>query len=165
MISPYIFFLTALRLTLLLEYLLFCCKRYDPILHPRPILNAAFKSWDNFSGLWYIIAVSRVLFEILFFWILKFNSASTANGTLSLNRYPFIDGMISIDQGYQETSGGDIAFPVEGPLESTRALIFGPYGTQAGQEYIKGGFTPTERIDREERDSSSPFSRFIDNLK
>jgi len=48
-----------------------------------------------------------------------------------------VDGIISISKQGQEDSSGKLLFPVVKTKEQMRALLFGPYGTGAGQEFLE----------------------------
>ena len=48
-----------------------------------------------------------------------------------------VDGIISISKQGQEDSSGKLLFPIVKTKEQMRALLFGPYGTGAGQEYLE----------------------------
>jgi len=65
-------------------------------------------------------------------WGLGFGGVS---GAATVNR--FIDGMIAVTQGYQITTSGKEAFPVEG-VDALFAPFLGPYSTTAGKRYLQG---------------------------
>jgi len=53
-----------------------------------------------------------------------------------------MDGIVGISKGGKFDRRGRLLFPVRGTIEQGRALLFGIYGTQAGQAYIRRGFKP-----------------------
>ena len=48
-----------------------------------------------------------------------------------------VSGIEAIGKGGSYTKGGRERFPIEGTAEEFRALLFGPWQTKAGQEYLK----------------------------
>lgn len=51
-----------------------------------------------------------------------------------------LEGIYSASQGGKFNKKGRLQFPIRGFAEKTRSVLFGPYGTKAGQRYIKKGF-------------------------
>jgi len=49
-----------------------------------------------------------------------------------------VDGIISISKQGVEDSSGRLLFPIIEPKEQMRALLLGPFKTQAGQEFLEG---------------------------
>lgn len=73
---------------------------------------------------------TKVRKEIVF-WSMGF---AGIGGAGQVNRS--VDGLIASEQGYADSASGKVLFPIVGPLEKTRAIIGGPYNTEAGRRYL-----------------------------
>jgi GH24 family phage-related lysozyme (muramidase) len=51
-----------------------------------------------------------------------------------------LEGIYAASRGGKFDKRGRLQFPIRGFAEKTRSVLFGPYGTKAGQRYIKKGF-------------------------
>jgi len=54
-------------------------------------------------------------------------------------------GIKTVQAGGKRDKRGRLLFPVSGAGEATRAIIFGPYQTKTGQDYIRRGFKPVSK--------------------
>lgn len=66
----------------------------------------------------------------------------TALGPPSNQVIKSLAGLQAVAAGGSFTATGRQRFPVRGVAEGARAVVFGPYQTKAGQEYIQRGFKP-----------------------
>ena len=53
-----------------------------------------------------------------------------------------LDGIVAVSKGGKFDKRGRLLFPIRETMERGRALLFGIYGTKAGQAYIRRGFKP-----------------------
>jgi len=69
-------------------------------------------------------------------WLMKYATGLVGiPGGTQMNR--IWDGVEAIAKGGVEDASGKMVFPVSGTKESVRAIWNGPYGTDAGQEYLQ----------------------------
>lgn len=70
-----------------------------------------------------------------------------------------LEGIWAVSQGGKFDKRGRLLIPIQGIPEVARAVAFGPYGTKAGQAYIKRGFKPEAGRNFIRRDSLLQRSR------
>jgi hypothetical protein len=63
-----------------------------------------------------------------------------------------LQGIRAVSEGGQRTRAGNLQFEIKGLPEEARAILFGPYGTRAGQEYLE------QR--KKKRESQTTLNRF-----
>jgi len=69
-------------------------------------------------------------------WLMKYGTGLVGiPGGVQMNR--IWDGIEAIAKGGVEDASGKMMFPVSGTKESIRAIWSGPYGTEAGKEYLE----------------------------
>lgn len=56
-----------------------------------------------------------------------------------------LQGIEAIREGGSRTPSGRLRFPIKGTAEQTRALLFGPYQTKAGQQFLGETNPPTQQ--------------------
>ena len=89
------------------------------------------------------------------------------SGSAQMNRT--IDGIIMNEKGYRETQQNKMAFPLEESMsERTKAVIFGPYSTKLGREYLDkrlGAFGEDDTESLKEIQETEGQAAFIEEYK
>ena len=79
-------------------------------------------------------------------WMTKYGTAYMGiPGGTQLNR--MVDGVIDVSQGKHTNAIGNEMFPVTEKKDQLRAILFGPYSTAGGKDYIRKRYpTVKQRI-------------------
>ena len=75
-------------------------------------------------------------------WAIKYLPAG-AGIPAGVQTARIVDGLIIISDGGPKDASGRLKFPITEPKEKLRTLLYGPFSTKAGQEYLKARERPS----------------------